>query len=101
MEKRPSNALNMKFTWDEAKRRSNLVKHGLDFADVPAVFGGITFTFEDDRFDYGEERFITLGMLKGMVVVIAHTERNDTVRIISMRKATKHEQKLYFQDFTN
>lgn len=91
----------MKFTWDEAKRRSNLVKHRLDFADAPAVFAGITITFEDDRFDYGEERFITLGMLKGVVVVIAHTERNEAVRIISMRKATKHEQQLYFQEFTN
>ncbi len=91
----------MKFTWNEAKRRSNLVKHRLDFADAPAVFAGIAFTFEDDRFDYGEERFITLGMLKDVVVVIAHTERNETVRIISMRKATKHEQKLYFQSFTN
>jgi uncharacterized DUF497 family protein len=42
-----------------------------------------------------------LGMLKGVVVVIAHTERDEAVRIISMRKATKHEQKLYFQEFTN
>ncbi|MBC8263683.1 MAG: BrnT family toxin [Anaerolineales bacterium] len=94
-------ATTKKFTWDEAKRRSNLVKRRLDFADAPVVFAGITFTFEDDRFDYGEERFITLGMLKGVVVVIAHTERNEAVRIISMRKATKHEQKLYFQEFTN
>ena len=101
MEKRPSNALNMKFTWDEAKRRSNLVKHGLDFADVPAVFGGITFTFEDDRFDYGEQRFITLGILKGAIVVVAYTERSGDIRIISMRKATKYEQELYFQGFTN
>jgi len=91
----------MKFTWDEAKRQSNLVKHGLDFADASAVFAGITFTFEDDRFDYGEQRFITLGMLKGTVVVIAHTERGEDIRIISMRKATKNEQELYFQGFTN
>lgn len=91
----------MKFMWDEAKRRSNLVKHRLDFADAPAVFAGIAFTFEDDRFDYGEQRFITLGMLKGVVVVIAHTERNEAIRIISMRKATKYEQKLYLQGFTD
>ena len=91
----------MKFTWDEAKRRSNLVKHRLDFADAPAVFAGITLTFEDDRFDYGEQRFITLGILKGAVVVIAHTERNEDMRIISVRKATKYEQKLYFQGFTD
>ena len=90
-----------KFTWDETKRRSNLVKHRLDFVDAPVVFAGITLTFEDDRFNYGEQRFITLGMLKGAIVVIAHTEQNETIRIISMRKATKYEQKLYFQGFTN
>jgi uncharacterized DUF497 family protein len=91
----------MKFTWDEAKREANLVKHGLDFADAEIVFSGATFTFEDDRFDYGEQRFITIGMLYGKVVVIAHTERSDVIRIISMRKATKNEQKIYFKGFTN
>ena len=91
----------MKFTWDDAKRRSYLTKHGMDFADAETVFEGATFTFEDDRFDYGEQRFITLGMLKGVVVVIAYTERNHVVRIISMRKATKHEQEIYFQSFAD
>jgi len=91
----------MKFIWDEVKRKSNLAKHGLDFTDVRAVFAGATFTFEDDRFDYGEQRFVTLGLLKGMVVVIAHTERDDTVRIVSMRKATRHEQKTYFHQFAH
>ena len=91
----------MKFTWDEAKHKTNLVKHGLDFGDAEIVFSGATFTFEDDRFDYSEQRFITIGMLYSKVVVIAHTERNDVIRIISMRKATKHEQKIYFKGFTN
>ena len=91
----------MKFTWDEAKRKTNLAKHGLDFADAEIVFSGATFTFEDDRFDYGEQRFITIGMLYGRVVVIAHTEHNDVIRVISMRKATKNEQKIYFKRFTN
>jgi len=91
----------MHFEWDEQKNQINIRKHGLDFADAPTVFAGATFTFEDDRFDYGEDRFITLGMLTGEVVVITHTERGDNVRIISMRKATKYEQKLYFQGFTN
>jgi uncharacterized DUF497 family protein len=91
----------MHFEWDEQKNQVNIRKHGLDFADAPAVFAGVTFTFEDDRFDYEEQRFITLGMLAGKVIVIAHTERDDKVRIISMRKATKYEQKLYFQGFTN
>jgi uncharacterized DUF497 family protein len=91
----------MHFEWDEQKNQVNIRKHGLDFADAPAVFAGVTFTFEDDRFDYEEQRFITLGMLAGKVIIIAHTERDDKVRIISMRKATKYEQKLYFQGFTN
>ena len=91
----------MKFTWDEAKGKTNLVKHGLDLADAEIVFSGATFTFEDDRFDYSEQRFITIGMLYSNVVVIAHTERNDVIRIISMRKATKNEQKIYFKGFTN
>jgi uncharacterized DUF497 family protein len=91
----------MHFEWDEQKNQVNICKYGLDFADAPAVFAGVTFTFEDDRFDYEEQRFITLGILAGKVIVIAHTERDDKVRIISMRKATKYEQKLYFQGFTN
>ena len=89
----------MKFEWDEAKRYTNLRNHKLDFADVEIVFTGITFTFEDDRFEYGEVRFVTLGLLREIVVVIAHTERNDMVRVISMRKATKNEQRLYFENF--
>jgi uncharacterized DUF497 family protein len=89
----------MKFEWDETKHQTNLRDHKLDFADAEIVFSGITFTFEDDRFEYGEDRFITLGLLRELVVVIAHTERNDTVRLISMRKATKNEQRLYFENF--
>lgn len=91
----------MTFNWDKSKRKINLIKHGMDFVDAKAVFSGATFTFEDDRFPYGEQRFITVGMLRGVVVVIAHTEHNDQVRIISMRKATKNEQKIYFKRFTD
>jgi uncharacterized DUF497 family protein len=90
----------MQLSWDEAKRQVNLHKHGLDFADASAVFGGTTFTFEDDRFDYREQRFITLGLLHGRVVIIAHTEHNDEIRMISMREGTKREQILYFRRFT-
>lgn len=91
----------MHFTWDELKRSSNLVKHKLDFADAEKVFLGITFTFEDDRFVYYEQRFITIGMLYDQVVVIAHKEEGNEIRIISMRKATKNEQKVYFKGFAN
>ncbi len=91
----------MEFAWDEKKRKTNIRNHGLDFADAKMVFSGATFTFEDDRFDYGEQRFITMGLLRGIVVVIAHTERGEVTRIISMRKANKHEQEIYFQGITN
>ncbi len=91
----------MQCTWDEAKRRTNLRKHGLDFVDAPTVFTGPTFTFEDDRFAYGEQRFITLGLLRGLVVVIAHTEHDDEVHIISMREGTKREQTTYFRSLTD
>lgn len=88
----------MKVVWDEAKRRANLRKHGFDFADAEGVFSGITYTIEDRRFEYEEPRFITLGMLRDTVVVMAHTEARATIRIISMRKATRNEQTLYFQN---
>lgn len=91
----------MVYDWDEAKRSSNLVKHRLDFADAEIVFDGLTLTFEDNRFAYQEERFITLGMLDGKVVVIAHTENEELTRIISMRKATKNEENIYFNAFGN
>jgi uncharacterized DUF497 family protein len=86
----------MNFTWNDTKRATNLNKHGLDFADAEFVFSGEVFTFEDDRFAYNEQRFISIGLLRGAVVVIAHTEDAETIRVISMRKAENHEQKLYF-----
>jgi uncharacterized DUF497 family protein len=88
----------MKFAWDEVKRRINLKKHGLDFTDAGKVFAGITRTFEDSRFEYGEQRFITLGLLDDTVVLIAHSETASELRVISMRKATRNEQILYFQN---
>ncbi|NOG83896.1 MAG: BrnT family toxin [Candidatus Scalindua sp. AMX11] len=86
----------MKFEWDERKCTTNVKKHGIDFADADELFSGYTITMEDDRFHYNEQRFFTLGMIKGRVAVVVHTERNDRIRIISMRKATKYEQKIYF-----
>ena len=84
------------FAWDEAKRLANLKKHGIDFADAEKIFSGLTFTAEDDREAYGEPRFLTLGLLEDQVVSVAHTERGEEIRIISIRKATKHEARFYF-----
>ena len=81
----------MRFTWDEAKRKRNLEDHGLDFVDAERVFDGPTFTFEDDRFRYDEQRFVSLGLLEGIPVSIVHTETRDRIHIISFRKATKRE----------
>lgn len=88
----------MRYEWDEKKRLANLGKHKIDFADVPEVFRNETITILDDRFHYREERFITFGLLQGRVVSVVHTEDDELIRIISVRKATKNEQKLYFQN---
>jgi uncharacterized protein len=86
----------VRFTWSERKRAINLKDHGLDFIDVPRVFEGATYTFEDARFDYGEQRFETLGLLAGVPVSIVHKESEDEIRVISFRKATKREANIYF-----
>lgn len=83
------------YEWDEAKNQVNFEKHGLSFEDAEAIFVGLCVTYRDDRFDYGEERFITLGQLAGRVVVIAHTRRSEKIRIISMRKGNRRERKAY------
>jgi uncharacterized DUF497 family protein len=89
----------MEFAWDETKRQTNLAKHGLDFAEAESVFRGVTFSFEDDRFEYTEHRFIAIGLLRSTVVVTAHTEKENVIRIISMRRATGNEQRLYYRAF--
>lgn len=87
----------MRFEWDENKRQSNILKHGIDFADLESLFAGVTVTLLDDRFSYKEERFITFGLLSGVVVAVAHTETDEFIRLISARKGTKNEEKAYFQ----
>jgi uncharacterized DUF497 family protein len=87
----------MKYEWDKKKNQLNLEKHGLSFEDAELIFESKTITFRDDRENYGEERFITLGELKKRVVVVVHTQRNLVTRIISMRKANEREKKIYFK----
>jgi len=91
----------MRFEWDKTKRRLNIERHGFDFVDAPVVFAGETATFLDDRFNYGETRFLTFGFLWGRVVAIAHTSTNETIRVISFRKASKYEEKLFFKEIRN
>lgn len=85
----------MDIAFDPAKRQANIEKHGLDFADAGAVFEGATYTMLDDRFDYGEDRFITAGLLNGRCVVLVWTPREGARRMISMRKANEREQALF------
>ena len=87
----------MKLEWDERKRKSNLRKHGIDFVGCEAIFAGTVKTMIDDRANYGEERFVTFGLLDDRVVAVVHTEPADTIRVISIRKAKKHEQALFFE----
>jgi uncharacterized protein len=86
----------VRYSFDPAKRASNLKKHGFDLADARKVIeSGHTVTFEDRRFDYGEERFVTLGPLDAVLVAIVTAETENEIRIISMRKADRHEQGLF------
>ena len=85
----------VEFKWSEAKRAANLKAHGLDFLDAALVFVGTTYTFEDDRYSYGEQRFVTLGLLAGIPVSIVHTESDHEIRVISFRKATRREAQIY------
>lgn len=89
----------MRYSFDAKKKAANQKKHGFDFADAKAVIeSDETVTFEDRRFDYSELRYITLGLLDGTVVVIATAETDEEIRIISMRRATKDEQAIYYRN---
>lgn len=92
----------MYFDWDEPKRKENIRKHGFDFVDAWKIFNMPMLTELDDREDYGEDRWAGIGMLEARVVVIVFTERGeDTVRIISLRKALTHERDKYEQALRN
>ncbi|NWA68860.1 BrnT family toxin [Pseudomonas reactans] len=92
----------MVFEWDESKNNANIVKHGIDFNDVPDIFRHPMLALRDDRADYGEERWISIGWIKLLVGVVVYTERRgDVIRIISARKATKKEAKYYDANIEN
>ena len=86
----------MLFEWDEAKNERNIQQHGIDFLDVPPLFDGPVLTVMDDRMDYGEDRWVSIGMLANLTAVVVWTERDgDTIRLISARKANKYEYQRY------
>ena len=92
----------MDFVWDEPKNESNIGKHGLDFADARRIFDAPVLIALDNREDYGEDRWIGIGLLDGRVVVLVFTELDEhTIRVISLRKALRHERerfRAYFED---
>jgi uncharacterized protein len=85
-----------KFEWDEAKNRANLQKHGLDFADAEEMFRLEFFYEPDTREDYGEKRWVGLGMIRGRIAHEVFVERGPkTIRVISLRKAIRRACKEY------
>jgi uncharacterized DUF497 family protein len=91
-----------RLTWDETKRRSNRIKHGLDFAEVVDFDEETALTVEDTRgltdpkFAYAERRYIAIGLMRGKLVVLIYSKiRNAGWRVISLRPATKQEGKLW------
>jgi hypothetical protein len=87
-------------TWDETKRQANLRNHGLDFVGCEAVFDGPIVTREDAREAYGEQRINLLGWLHGHVIHMTYTERGETLHVISLRRATRHEAQRYFAEIS-
>ncbi len=87
----------MKFTWDRSKDRANFGKHDVSFAEASTVFGDpLAASIPDPDHSEGEERLVTMGYSSGnRLIVVCHTEEDDTVRIISAREATSHERKAY------
>jgi uncharacterized protein len=85
----------VEITYGPVKRGSTIERHGLDFEDCAQVFDGQTLDGLDDRKDYGEPRTITVGYLRGRMVVIVWTLRDGARRIISMRKANAREKKRF------
>jgi len=83
------------YEWDVAKRKTNLVRHGIDFAAIEFFEWEAATIFEDRRKDYNEKRMVAYGYIKGRLVAVVYTERKTTRRIISLRKANSREVKRY------
>ncbi len=85
------------FEWDPGKARANLRKHGVSFEEAATVFGDpLSLTIPDPVQVTGEERFIIVGRsFRGRTLVVVHTERGAQIRIISARRATRHEREQY------
>jgi uncharacterized DUF497 family protein len=86
------------FEWDDQKAAANLQKHGVSFVAARRVFDdGFAIHNEDITAGYSEQRIIAVGMVNAVLMTVVYTERGSRTRIISARRATKHEQRKYYQ----
>jgi uncharacterized DUF497 family protein len=85
------------FRWDARKAATNLQKHGIDFHEASTVLNDtLSTTFPDEEHSSSESRFVTVGMSsRGRILVVVHAEHDSTIRIISARRATRHERRFY------
>lgn len=89
----------MQFEWDDNKEKINLSKHGIDFSTAALVFQDENrIEFYDEAHSKDEDRYITIGQINGVaiIVMVVYTERGDTIRLISARKATSQERRRYY-----
>ena len=89
----------MHFEWNEQKRQQNIEKHGVDLLFAALIFEGATLTREDDRQDYGEVRFASLGLVDSVPYTVIHTERNGNIRLISAWKGGHKDYEKYKNSF--
>jgi uncharacterized DUF497 family protein len=89
----------LQFEWDSRKARVNKRKHGIAFEEASTIFDDpLSITIHDPAHSVGEDRFITIGTsANGRFIVVVHTERGDTIRIITARNATRNEKRQYEQ----
>ena len=85
----------MQYEWDENKNRANIARHGIDFKAANDFEWSTAIEIYDNRIDYGEDRWIVLGLIINRLHVLIYTERSDNIRIISLRKANKKEREYY------
>lgn len=85
------------FEWDSEKEKTNIAKHGVDFTEAATIFiDAFAITIYDQSHSHQEDRYITLGLSNRFrIIVVVHTDREDKIRMISARKATRYEQEQY------
>ena len=87
----------MDFEWDPAKNAANIAKHSIDFEDARHIFDGPVLEAVDDRQEYGETRMAAIGVVEGRELYVVYTMRGEHRRIISARRANRHEREAYRQ----